>query len=98
MTDASQVRRDALIRQLHDLGRIYESEVSVTVMESGIGTHMAIVEFHDPEIREVVIAEASTNEEDGSVLIDEVTIPAEGLEAVAHAILRAMAKDVGPSG
>lgn len=94
MTDQAQERRDALVRQLHDLSKSL-GEISVTVVEAGLDTHMGVVEFHDPTCRDVVVAEAVT-QPDGRIEIDEVWIPDEALETVGHAILRALAKNVGP--
>jgi hypothetical protein len=86
----AQARRDALIRQLHDLGKEF-GEISVTVFAAGLDTHMGVAEFHDPLCRDVVIAEATT-QPDGQVAIEEIWVPTEALEAVGHAILRALAK------
>ena len=96
MTDAAQVRKDALVRQLHDLGKAYGTEVALTIVGTGRDTHVAVVEFHDPTVRDVGVAEATT-QPDGTVVIDEVLLADEALEAVGHAILRALSKSVGPA-
>jgi len=90
MSDQAQERRDALVRQLHDLGKEF-GEISVTVAEAGLDTHLGVAEFHDPSCRDVVIAEAVT-QPDGQIAIEEVWIPTEALEIVGHAVLRALAK------
>ncbi len=90
MTDQAQERKDALVRQLHDLGKTL-GEITVTVVEAGLDTHLSVVEFHDPSCRDVVVAEAVT-QLDGRITIEEVWLPEEALEVVGHAILRALAK------
>jgi len=92
VSDQAQERKDALVRQLHDLGKEL-GEISVTVVEAGLDTHMGVVEFHDPSCKDIVVAEATT-QPDGRVSIEEVWIAEGALEIVGHAILRALAKDV----
>lgn len=88
MTTPEQDRfqKDALIRHLHGLGANNETSIAITKDEDG--DHVAIAELN--QARAVVVAHATVVE--SVVLIDEIWLEGDALQAAGHAVIRALAR------
>lgn len=86
MTDSDSLQKNAILKHLHDLGGGL-SEISVTILRQGDGDHVAVGEWKEPR-RAIVVVQATCVE--GAVILDEVWLEDQALEAAGHAILRAL--------
>lgn len=85
--DTDSIQKRAILKHLHDLGG--GSEVQVTILRQGDGDYVAIGEWKEPR-RAIVLVQSTCVE--GAVVIDEVWLEDEALEAAGHAVLRALGR------